>query len=141
MNRIPRPEFEHRLAQLCTRKGGPGLPRKRRDQHILLMSIVLAFEHNRPYSESEVNDKISNWLTDIGHLMETDHVTLRRHLVDEGYLQRDDAGLSYRVNETTAAARFDLAVLSADPTQILDDARSERERRRWQHIGKDTHRP
>ena len=72
-------------------------PRKRRDQHILLKSVALTLDPIGTYTERAITDKLIFWLTDIGQSMDFDHVSLRRLLVDEGYLMRDNAGTEYRV--------------------------------------------
>jgi len=46
------------------------------------------FEPGRTYTEPEVNALL--------HEVHDDHAALRRHMVDAGLLQRDDAGTSYR---------------------------------------------
>ncbi len=92
-------EFEDRLAELCLKSGLKGVPRKQRDQHILLKSVVLTLDPLKEFTESEVNDKLAFWLADIARGIELDRVTLRRWLVDEGYLERDSRGLRYRVGE------------------------------------------
>jgi len=81
-------QFEERMAELCLRSGMAGFPRKRRDQQILLKSIVLTLDRERDYTELEIGDKLAYWLVDIGTSTDLDHVTLRRLLVDTEYLWR-----------------------------------------------------
>jgi len=88
-------EFRKRLAALCLKRGGGGMPKRRRDQHILLKSIALTLDRNAVYTEAELNLRIQSWLELVGHEIQVDHVSLRRHLVDEGYLTRDPAGDTY----------------------------------------------
>ena len=45
--------------------------------------------------EDEVNRRLSDWLADVGAMVQTDHVELRRWLVDAGYLARDGWGYAY----------------------------------------------
>ena len=47
-------EFRRRLIALLTGGVGPGLPRKRRDRHILLRSMILCFDPAGSCSEREV---------------------------------------------------------------------------------------
>ena len=97
---ISRSEFEARLAELCLKSGLAGFPSKNRDQHILLKSVVLTLNETSEYSESEIDDRLIFWLSDIAQSIDFDHVSLRRGLVDEGYLQRDKSGTVYRVSDS-----------------------------------------
>ena len=96
-------KFEERMAELCLRSGMAGFPRKRRDQHVLLKSIVLTLDRERDYTEREIGDKLAFWLVDICSAIDLDHVTLRRLLVDTGYLVRQADGSQYRVADPAGA--------------------------------------
>ena len=96
-------QFEERMAELCLRSGMAGFPRKRRDQHILLKSVVLTLERKQDYTESEIRDKLAYWLVDICTSADLDHVTLRRLLVDTGYLERKADGSRYHVADPSSA--------------------------------------
>ena len=90
-------EFEERLVKLCVRSGNKGLPRRKRDQHILLKSVVLTLDRTEEYTEKGVNQKLQWWLDEVGRSIELDHVRLRRHLVDAEYLGRSKDGSRYWV--------------------------------------------
>ena len=90
-------EFKTRLAELCLKSGMVGFPRKAPDRHIILKSVILTLDAGREYAGSEIDDRLAFWLVDIGRSIELDHVTLRRELVDERYLEREADGSSYRV--------------------------------------------
>ena len=138
MPKITAAEFEQRLEALCLSAGGRGLPRKRRDWDILFKSITLALEAGRDYSEKEVNQVVEEWLDGIGQAIEIDYVTLRRHLVDAGYLVRDLAGTSYRIGLETMAELFEPAADAVDPAAVVEEARSRKEQRKRQYLeGKD----
>ena len=96
---ITRSEFETRLAELCLRSGLTGFPSKKRDQHMLLKSVVLTLNETSQYGEPEVDDRLIFLLSDIAQSIDLDHVSLRRWLVDEGYLERDKSGTVYRVSD------------------------------------------
>jgi hypothetical protein len=96
-------QFEERMAELCLRSGVAGLPRKPRDRHILLKSVVLTLDRDRDYTEREIGDKLAYWLVDIYTSADLDHVTLRRLLVDTGYLERTADGSSYKVADPASA--------------------------------------
>jgi len=123
-------EFEMRLAVLC-RGVDTRLPRKRRDRHIIFKSIVHGFEADREYSEALVNEVLKSWLTRVGTELNVDHVTLRRHLVDEGYLSRDHEGAVYRVHAAGRGAfDFDADVDHVDSAAVVRAARDAAARRK-----------
>ena len=93
--RIPADVAASRLRALTTGGVGPGLPRKRRDQWILqhaaAQSLGLA-----PLDEMTLNERLKAWLASVGARVDVDHVTLRRALVDDGFVEREPNGSSYR---------------------------------------------
>ena len=122
---ITRDEFSARLADLCLKSGLTGFPRKSRDRHILMKSVVLTLGGSRRYDEREIDDKLIFWLTDIAHSMDFDHVSLRRELVDAGRLQDLDAArawLLFEGGEFQAAASIYREILEAredEPSALL----------------------
>ncbi len=129
-------EFKSRLEALCAKKGGRGLPKKRRDQQILFKSIMLLLDPATEYTETELNQRLENWLAEVGQTVELDHVSLRRHLVDEGYLNRDKAGVTYRVSVEGMAGLFDPAIDKLDPAAVLEEARQRRELKKREYLNK-----
>jgi hypothetical protein len=63
-----------------------GLPAQAGRRQMLFEHIAQSFEPGRTYSEAEVNTILRAW-TEGGA---SDHVTLRRYLVDAGLLSRED---------------------------------------------------
>jgi len=117
--------FAARLVALFV-KGGPlAIPRARRDQLILLKAIALTLKPQHEYSEFEINAAIQEWLAVVAPRVEADHVTLRRMLVDEGFLARDGYGAIYQLSEPREASRFAAEVDSIDVWRIIDEARRE----------------
>jgi hypothetical protein len=57
------------------------IPMKRSKRRIVLERVALEFEPGRRYDEKEVNVIVGAFFTD--------HASLRRYLVDEGFLDRD----------------------------------------------------
>jgi len=91
-------DFAERFIILCARGGaGRELPRKRRDRWILYRALQSKLADG-PLSEREVTARIQDWLLGAGRDFATDAVTLRRELVDEGFLARDDYGKAYAVS-------------------------------------------
>jgi len=95
--RVPAAELVERFVTLCTRGGAArDWPRKRRDRWILLRALQAQLPS--PANEREVTARIQDWLAGAGRDFAVDAVTLRRALVDEGFLDRDDYGREYRVS-------------------------------------------
>jgi hypothetical protein len=62
------------------------LPARRARRRLVLEHIVASFEPGRRFPEREVDVVLRAWCAG----GETDHVAVRRHLVDEGLLSRAD---------------------------------------------------
>ena len=136
MTKITVTTFKNRLTTLCLKKGGRGLPRKPTDRHILFKSIVLTLDARATYTETNLNQVLIEWLESVGQLIEIDHVTLRRHLVDEGYLARDPAGTSYSVLPAAGADRFEPAIDALDPLVVIEEARRQQEEKKRAYLDK-----
>lgn len=107
-----------------------GWPRRPSDQEILIALAAARFEPGSELAEREVNDRLREWLATFSAPFGIDHVTLRRALVDRGFLVRDRAGSTYRadperIGETGAAAPG-----TPDPASILRELRQERHSRK-----------
>jgi hypothetical protein len=123
-------EFVERLCRLGADPGPRGFPRRPRDRAILMKSIVMLLDADRTYTEREINARLGAWKRDVAPAIETDHVTLRRLLVDFGHLERTADGRAYRVGFPPAAAAFDLEVWDVDLRATIAAYREQlRERR------------
>ena len=129
-------EFRDRLAALCLRGGGQGFPRKHRDQHILFKSVTLMLETQRDYTEGELNEYLATWLSQVGRTVEIDHVSLRRYLVDAGYLTRDTAGRSYRVDPEQTVGLFESGIEDINPVAVVEEAYRDAEERKREYLEK-----
>jgi hypothetical protein len=126
--------FRKRLVDLCARSHLFSLPRKPQDRHILLRSMVIGLDVNRQYSEQEINETLEKWLTDVAQSEYPDHVSLRRELVDRGYLTRSADGANYQVQPSgSGRVDFEPSVGELDPVGIVAEAREEIEVRRRRH--------
>lgn len=65
------------------------------DRVLVLALASCAIEPGQSLREYEVNRRLTGWLADVGQMLDTDHVELRRWLVDSRYLARDDWGHAY----------------------------------------------
>ena len=121
--------FSKRLAALCLRSGLASMPKDENDQHILLKSAVLLFKSAGPFSEKEINDQLQTWLTQVCVIKLFDRVTLRRWLVDMGYLARSSDGAAYQIH-VPQPSRFEADVDQIDILKTLQAAREEMERKK-----------
>ncbi len=128
-----------RVDDCCRLRGnisrGKGFPRKRRQQHVLLKSVVLLLKPRQDYSEHQINDMLQKWLDTIGKSLEIDRVSLRRRLVDEGYLIRDRAGRHYRINEGNMDSIFEQAINAVNPVAVIEEAEQRRVLRKREFLG------
>jgi len=65
------------------------------DRALVLALAACAVEPGRSLREDEVNRRLIDWLADTGRMLQTDHVELRRWLVDASFVSRDDWGHAY----------------------------------------------
>jgi hypothetical protein len=122
-------EFVERLCLVAADRGPRGFPRKRRDREILMKSIVMLMDSDRHYSEREVNELLRAWKRDVAPAIRSDHVTIRRWLVDYGHLERTASGSAYRVGFPPRPLVFDLEVDDVDVRATVAAYREEAERR------------
>jgi hypothetical protein len=80
---------------------------------VAMAAATLALEEGRDHSEAEVNRRLMDWLAGPGSMFATDHVALRRWLVDDGWLERDGYGRRYRRTLPPGERSGVLAVLAA----------------------------
>ncbi|PZF96758.1 DUF2087 domain-containing protein [Micromonospora deserti] len=89
----PAPQPEDRVLRTFLRGGTLlGLPAQRGRRRVLLAHLAGAFEPGVRYPERAVDDTLRAWCEGGG----TDHVTVRRYLVDEQLLARE-RGVYWRV--------------------------------------------
>ena len=134
MPHISESQFRSRFATLIL--GGRNLPKKQLDLHILYISAILGLDPRRQYSETELNEELRTWTESYGHNFGLDHVTLRRYLIDAGYIQRDAAGTSYALATTDPTYSFDPSIWQLDLQEVINEAKEERERRKEQYLSR-----
>ncbi len=109
------------------------LPRKAVPFHTLLVSAILRLEPERSYTEPEINAELQGWILQFGRNFKIGHAELRRYLVDEGYLTRDPAGTSYRVQPSGGPFSFDPGLWDLDLVGLVAEVEGERTRRKQAH--------
>lgn len=62
---------------------------------MVLAPAACAIDPGQPVREDEVNRGLIDWLADVGQMLRTDHVELRRWLVDADFVVRDGWGHAY----------------------------------------------
>lgn len=132
MSHITANQFTSRFVSIML--SAQGMPKKQPDRDIIFVSAILHLDPTRNYTESELNDALRRWTNRFGENCGLDHVTLRRYLIDEGYIARDSAGAAYRLAAETAPTTFDPSISDLDLDQLLFEARSEREKRKQQYM-------
>jgi len=120
------------LARTLRGGGLRRVPKRHDDRLVLLATAAKVLERRYPYNELEINDELARWLH--GVRAEVDHVTLRRFLVDFGFLKRDPAGKRYFLNYPKLLEILDADALALDAKALVDVVvRKERSRRRaWE---------
>ena len=130
-------EFAERLLHLGAGRDPRPMPRKRRDREILMKSLLMTLDSEAVYSEREVNELIEAWKSDGAPALETDHVTVRRMLVDYGLLERTPDGGRYRVGFPPRPLAFDLEVDELDVRATVAAYREQQARRPRRRPGRD----
>ncbi|MDH3892748.1 MAG: DUF2087 domain-containing protein [candidate division Zixibacteria bacterium] len=127
-------EFKRSLPRLCL--SPRVLPRKRRDLQILFKSVAITLDTKKQYTAAEFDQHLQSWLESVGSGLRVDHVTLRRHLVDEDYVRRDRAGGTYVPVRRARSEIFEPDVEEIDPLSLVNEAILQREDRKRRHRSK-----
>jgi len=128
--------FTKRLGDLCLRSGLSGLPRDEASRHVLFTSMVGALPVATPLVQAAVDTCLARWIETSG-LKDLDHVTLRRSLVDAGYLDRPADGSSYSVvANPPGRPRCEAGVAGVDLAAVLQSRREEVARRKAEYLAR-----
>lgn len=133
-----------RVAHLARRHGVhlSSLQQKEgRDLELLFASAVLAFPRAESLDERAANEVLKRFLATAGVMIATDHVELRRWMVDAGFLRRSDRGTDYRRGSLPAwlsdsADELDFASIADAVAQARSNDQIKRETRRQQWLAK-----
>lgn len=111
-------EYASRLRALLGKGGvSTSFPRRARDRWILLHAIASRVAPGECLSEVEATGRIGAFLLEWAPHWRMDRVTIRRELVDGGFLDRDANGRDYR-RSTRHEARVTFGEVQ-DPGAIL----------------------
>ena len=134
MSKITKAYFLKRLVDLCLRSGLSGFPKDDLDQHILLKSALLVVGQDRALNEQAINEKLRHWSQDT-RIKSLDHSTLRRRLVDTGYLILSKDGSAYQVCPAGVGKyEFEAEIDQINVEEVLAIAREEFERRKHLYL-------
>ena len=128
---ITEADFRKRIVTLLVRSGLTDLPKGERDRQILFKSAAIGFKPGMEMTEGEVNEVLGYWSIHIAGLRNYDYISLRRALVDNGYLERRSDGTSYvRSASGPAGWAFEAGIDEIDLEAMLAAAREEIEARK-----------
>ena len=125
---MPANDARRALKRLLANGRLTSLPKRPADQALLVTLAAAQLDAHRSCVESEVNERLRAWLETVSEPFGIDHVTLRRMLVDSGFLKRTHSGSAYKVNADKAAQLE--AVRGLDPAEVLAQVREERDLRK-----------
>ena len=94
----------------------------------LLAVATGGLARQRPYAEPEVNEVLSAWLESVRATV--DHVTLRRRMVDLGFLKRTRDGSRYYLNFGRVTEAIGHCEVEIEAGALIDDIVRERKARR-----------
>lgn len=106
------------------------LPRQREERMALLALSVVHLDPEGIFDEAEINRHLIDWLDGISAPDSTaDYVTLRRQLVDHGFLRRASDGLIYRVRAEPIAQALGDDARGLNVKALFAEVQADRSRR------------
>ncbi len=132
---ISKSYFIKRFTALCLSRLNE-LPQNNEARQVLLKALSLEFGSDQTYTEKQVNAVISDWLENTAHISGTDHVFLRRSLIDYGYFSRSANGEIYRREKVQPLVSFAFAddIESLDLKTELKTAAAEAEAKKQYYL-------
>ncbi|MDA1077227.1 MAG: DUF2087 domain-containing protein [Proteobacteria bacterium] len=106
------------------------LPKKREDADVLMALSLSGLDRDGIFDETQINVHLSAWLDDISTQDSLDYVTLRRDLVDSGFLRRASDGFVYRIQPDRIREVLSSEACAVDPKEIFAEVQSARDQRR-----------
>ena len=109
-----------------------GFPKHPRELDVVLAVAAVGLTRRWPYPEWEINEALAGWLASVR--ADIDHVTLRRRMVDFGFLKRRPDGSVYFLNYGRVAEVLGDPAVEVDTAAILADILRERGARRRAYV-------
>ena len=110
-------------------------PTHSRDLDVVLAVAAVTLMRRRPYNEQEINAALVDWLESVQGWM--DHVTLRRRMVDLGFLKRTVNGSRYFMNYGRVVEVLGDPAVELDAGAIVRGVLREREERKRMYTSGD----
>ena len=130
-----------RMAQLALRHGVHLSTLQQKDGsdlELFFAGAALAFPTTASLSEPDANEILKRFLATAGVMVSTDHVELRRWMVDTGFLQRSDFGTDYRrgtipewLADAASALDFERIASAVAQARSANETQRETRRRAW----------
>ena len=134
-------EWLDRMSQLALRHGvhlSTLQQKDGRDLALFFAGAAPAFPLDVSLSEHDANQILKRFLATAGARVSTDHVELRRWMVDTGFLQRSDFGTDYRrgvipewLVDAAQALDFERIATVVGQARSANEAQRETRRRAW----------
>jgi hypothetical protein len=131
-----RDEVLRLLAKLLANGPIEQFPKKQADRDVILALAAAGLTAGKSYEEREINDYLSAWLQGFASPFGMDHVTVRRTLVDCGFLRRDPTGSAYTVNQEIVDHTLEPDARSINPGEVKAELDLAREARKRAHANK-----
>lgn len=127
-----RGQIEASLGRILRPGRFDSFPTHPRDRDALLAVAAGKLERQRPYAEREINETLIAWLASVA--ARPDHVTLRRRMVDCGFLKRTPNGARYYLNYGRLVEVLGDPPTQVDASAILQGVLRDREERKRTHL-------
>lgn len=105
------------------------------DLDVVLAVAAVTLMRRRPYNEQEINSALMDWLDSVHGWM--DHVTLRRRMVDLGFLKRTVNGSRYFMNYGRVVEVLGDPAAELDAGAIVREVLRERQERKRMYTAGD----
>ena len=126
--------MESILRRIFRAGGFHAFPTNPADRDTLLAVVAGTLDRQRPYAEQEINEALIVWLASVRGT--PDHVTLRRRMVDCGFLKRTPNGSRYYLNYGRVVDTLGAGPAEVDAGAIVAGILREREVRKRAHIAR-----
>jgi len=127
-----RQNVEELLRRLLQSGQLQGFPKHPRELDTVLAVAAVGLTRRWPYPEWEINEALAGWLASVR--ADIDHVTLRRRMIDLGFLKRRTDGSVYFLNYGRVAEILGDPAVQVDTAAIVEDILRERGARRRAYV-------
>lgn len=111
------------------------MPKKQQEADVIMALSLLGLDPGVFLEETDINVHLSAWLDDISSDAGLDYVTLRRYLVDCGFLRRATDGAIYRICPERIDAVLPPGARDINPKQVFAEVQTARDQRKQQFLG------